>query len=80
MRCSLEKPSKPLVELNLPPAVIACYHRLGISHLFAWQAECLQKASTRGEYDRQRDSRERIFFISGNRNFIFSAPGSLTFE
>lgn len=45
----LEKPSKPLVELNLPPAVIACYHRLGISHLFAWQAECLQKASARGE-------------------------------
>jgi hypothetical protein len=47
---SLEKPLKPLAELNLPPAVIACYQRSGISHLFAWQAECLERASASGEY------------------------------
>jgi len=40
---------KPLTELNLPPAVIACYQRSGITHLFAWQAECLEKASASGE-------------------------------
>ncbi len=44
-----EKPAKALVELNLPPAVVACYQRSGISHLFAWQAECLEKASASGE-------------------------------
>jgi hypothetical protein len=47
--CSLEKPLKPLVKLNLPPAVIACYQRSGITDLFAWQAECLEKASASGE-------------------------------
>jgi DNA polymerase theta len=36
--------------LNLPPAVIACYQRSGISHLFAWQAECLEKASASGTH------------------------------
>ncbi len=45
----LEKPTKPLVELNLPPAVVACYQRLGISYLFGWQAECLEKASASGD-------------------------------
>jgi DNA polymerase theta len=45
----LEKPLKPLTELNLPSAIIACYQRAGISHLFAWQAECLEKASASGE-------------------------------
>jgi len=60
---TLEKPSKPLGDLNLPPAVIACYQRAGITDLFSWQAECLEKASV-------RDSQKR--------NFIFSAPGSLS--
>ncbi|CAF4015864.1 unnamed protein product [Rotaria sp. Silwood2] len=44
-----EKPPKPLTELNLPTAVINCYQRSGISHLFAWQAECLEKASASGK-------------------------------
>ncbi|CAF0888053.1 unnamed protein product [Adineta ricciae] len=44
-----EKPVKPLAELNLPPAVVACYQRAGISHLFAWQADCLEKASSSGK-------------------------------
>ncbi|CAF4165183.1 unnamed protein product, partial [Rotaria magnacalcarata] len=44
-----EKPLKPLNELNLPSAVINCYQRFGISHLFAWQAECLEKAGASGK-------------------------------
>ncbi|CAF1107116.1 unnamed protein product [Rotaria sp. Silwood1] len=44
-----EKPLKPLSELNLPIAVINCYQRFGITHLFAWQAECLEKASANGK-------------------------------
>ncbi|CAF1182561.1 unnamed protein product [Rotaria sordida] len=44
-----EKPPKPLIELNLPTAVINCYQRSGISHLFAWQAECIEKASASGK-------------------------------
>ena len=35
--------------MNLPSAVIDYYQRTGISHLFAWQAECLEKASSNGE-------------------------------
>ncbi|CAF0891418.1 unnamed protein product [Rotaria sordida] len=44
-----KQPSKPLTELNLPTAVINCYQRSGISHLFAWQAECIEKASASGK-------------------------------
>ena len=61
----LEKPLKPLAELHLPPAIVACYQRAGVSHLFAWQAECLLKAS--GSVN-----------SLGKRNFVFSAPGQLT--
>jgi hypothetical protein len=58
----LEKPLKPLADLHLPPAIVACYHRVGVTHLFAWQAECLEKAS---------GSIQSL----GRRNFVFSAPG-----
>jgi hypothetical protein len=60
---SLEKPTKPLVELNLPPAIIACYQRSGITHLFAWQAECLEKASTSGEYINFNLNQKRFFYV-----------------
>jgi hypothetical protein len=46
----LEKLLKPIAELNLSPAITACYQRSGISHLFSWQADCLEKANASGEY------------------------------
>jgi hypothetical protein len=45
--------------LNLPPAVVACYQRSGISHLFAWQAECLEKASASGKLISYFEFREK---------------------
>jgi len=45
--------------LNLPPAVVACYQRSGISHLFAWQAECLEKASASGKLISYLEFREK---------------------
>lgn len=46
----LEKPLKSLADLHLPPAIVACYQRVGVTHLFAWQAECLEKASRRRNF------------------------------
>ncbi|CAF3835924.1 unnamed protein product [Rotaria sp. Silwood1] len=43
---SIKNREKPITELKLPPAVIAYYQRSGILHLFAWQADCLEKANS----------------------------------
>jgi hypothetical protein len=39
---------KSLNELDLPMDIVACYQHVGITHLFAWQAECLNKAFANG--------------------------------
>lgn len=57
----------PLNDLQLPPRIVACYQRAGISSLFSWQAECLSQASANSKTTIEK------------RNFIFSAPGETLF-